>query len=650
MRRQELHGLLVGVGHGCLRVVAGLDEQVEVDHELRHAIAAQQRADALDDAEQLVQVLHALGGFGRFVLRQLPEQAALGDERVEHLARPAPRRLVRERVPQREEAAERLDRGPGHALGRRGARRARDPQQSALRAVRRRVQVQQVERLDPEQRIAEHSVRRGAVVRVGERAQQVQAQHDFRACVEPARAAALERHAARAQAQRERLEVRVRAREDRDVGRPAAPRGDRVGDLVRHRVDFVGAGGERVVDHLGGNLPRGDQALVEARRVLRLEPLGIVELDRPVGDVEDALAGAVIGLQQHDLRRGERVEEAEQVLDLRSTETVDALVVVPDDRQVARAALVRAAAREQFHQLELDVVRVLELVHEDPAVTRLDLAPHVRALAQQPQGQRDLRAEVHAPVLEQQPLVDAVRAGLLELGGGAVAAGRVAGRRREAFGERQVGLGRDVLVACAVEHVDQRREVRVGRAEGQVARQSQLEEPLAQEHQDLGGLLDAQLRRDAQLDRVFAHEPVAERVERRHRRAREPVGHALVHARLHLGGGLVGEREPEDLLGPGALRGDEPGDAAGEDLRLARAGAGDDQERAGAMRDGRALAVVEPVQECVGGGGRRARRGAGRAHRAFGGRRSNGAVVSRRAPSASTATMSSSRMPNRPPK
>ena len=131
----------------------------------------------------------------------------------------------------------------------------------------------------------------------------------------------------------------------------------------------------------------------------------------------------------------------------------------------------------------------------------------------------------------------------------------------------------------------------------QEALEPQLEEPLPQEDQDLGGRLDAQLRGEPQLHGVLAHQPVAEGVEGGEGRPDEPVGHEQVHPRLHLGGRLVGEGEAEDLLRAGPLGGDEPGDAAGDDLGLARARARHDQERALAVGDGFELLRIEALED-----------------------------------------------------
>ena len=63
-------------------------------------------------------------------------------------------------------------------------------------------------------------------------------------------------------------------------------------------------------------------------------------------------------------------------------------------------------------------------------------------------------------------------------------------------------------------------------------------------------------------------------------------------ALLHFAGGLVGEGDGEDVSGRDALR-DEVGDAEGDDAGFARAGAGQNQNRAVQRFDGLALLGIE---------------------------------------------------------
>ena len=66
-----------------------------------------------------------------------------------------------------------------------------------------------------------------------------------------------------------------------------------------------------------------------------------------------------------------------------------------------------------------------------------------------------------------------------------------------------------------------------------------------------------------------------------------------VDALGHLAGGLVGEGDGQDGVGRDAFLADQPGDAAGDDAGLARAGSGEDQQRAFGGLDGGALFGIQ---------------------------------------------------------
>ena len=68
-------------------------------------------------------------------------------------------------------------------------------------------------------------------------------------------------------------------------------------------------------------------------------------------------------------------------------------------------------------------------------------------------------------------------------------------------------------------------------------------------------------------------------------------------ARPHLLGRLVGERDREHFVRLGVAVADEVGDAAGDDARLARARAGEDQQRPVDVQDGFALFGIEGLEE-----------------------------------------------------
>ena len=136
-------------------------------------------------------------------------------------------------------------------------------------------------------------------------------------------------------------------------------------------------------------------------------------------------------------------------------------------------------------------------------------------------------------------------------------------------------------------------------AERTVARQWQLEEAVAQEDDLLGPAEHAEVVLEPDLERVPPQQAVAEGVEGGDLDVGVAVGDELVDALLHLGRGLVREREREDLFGAGAALGDQPGDAAGDDGGLAGPGAGHDEQRAGIMGDSLALGVIETIQDAV---------------------------------------------------
>ena len=162
---------------------------------------------------------------------------------------------------------------------------------------------------------------------------------------------------------------------------------------------------------------------------------------------------------------------------------------------------------------------------------------------------------------------------------------------------RGVRRGRDVLVTAAGEQRRQRAEEPGRVAERPVLLEPQVEQALAQEDDHLRPRQHADVRREADLERELADQPVAEGVERRDRRVRVAVRDELVHPELHLLRGLVRERQREDLRRSCPPRRDQPGDPAGDDLGLAGPRARDDEERALAVGDRAPLLRVEPIEE-----------------------------------------------------
>ncbi len=250
-----------------------------------------------------------------------------------------------------------------------------------------------------------------------------------------------------------------------------------------------------------------------------------------------------------------------------------ALVVVADDREVA------VLGGEQLEPAVLGVVGVLVLVDEDPAEGRgVAVADLLEELEQVDRADEQVVEvhRVHAVQLALVLLVD-VGDGLLEVGADELAV--VLGRAELVLGVGDLGLHRARGEALGVD-------VEVVEAA--------LDQPPL-----VGRVVDRELARVAETVGVGAQHPGAGGVEghdpHRARRAADEQLDALAH----LLGRLVGEGDGEDLVRAGLTRAHQVGDPVGQDARLARARAGEDQQRALAVGDRVALRRVQAGQQLV---------------------------------------------------
>ncbi len=99
---------------------------------------------------------------------------------------------------------------------------------------------------------------------------------------------------------------------------------------------------------------------------------------------------------------------------------------------------------------------------------------------------------------------------------------------------------------------------------------------------------------------VRAQHAQARGVERRDPHVLGVLAHQVHHAPAHLVGGLVGEGDGHDLVGPRVAGGEEVRDAPGQDPRLARSGAGDHQQGTAALDHGASLGFGQSLEETVG--------------------------------------------------
>ena len=301
-------------------------------------------------------------------------------------------------------------------------------------------------------------------------------------------------------------------------------------------------------------------------------PLGVL-LDDRVGGGQDVAGGAVVALQLHHPRARVVGLEVEDVADVGAAPAVDRLVLVADDGDAVRAP------RQQAHQPVLHAVGVLELVDQHVIEALRDLLGGRRPAGDELQHRQQQAAEV----------------------------GRV--RRRQPLLVQAVGLADDV-VEVVVRHEVGPAQPRVLGAIDRGQHLTHREHPLRHleidQHTREQPLLIvvvvddevlaqadglAPLAQDARAGGVERADPQAARADP------HPIPQQLVDALAQLAGGLVGEGDRQDAARVGAGR-DQARHAVGDDARLARAGARDDQQRPGRVHDrvdlGRVQLTLEP--------------------------------------------------------
>ena len=194
----------------------------------------------------------------------------------------------------------------------------------------------------------------------------------------------------------------MRAREDREVGRARARRLDRGRDLGRppprpRRCRSRTSDARRAVGARRRGPPAGDRRL-SSRSALRAAP---GRCSGSAGARGRGCAGpsGSCASGARSAPPGTRRGTAEQVLDLGAAEAVDALVVVAHHGEVA-ARRRRAASPARTARGSCPGTRPRGCSGSGPATSRRRYG----ALAQQPQREPDLRAEVDAAVREQQLL------------------------------------------------------------------------------------------------------------------------------------------------------------------------------------------------------------------------------------------------------
>ncbi|GAB3863819.1 hypothetical protein GCM10027610_111160 [Dactylosporangium cerinum] len=316
-----------------------------------------------------------------------------------------------------------------------------------------------------------------------------------------------------------------------------------------------------------------------------------VAADDGVGGGQDRLGGAVVLLQQDGAGVGIVALELEDVADRGAAERIDRLVGVTDDAQLA------GAADELLHQHVLRVVGVLVFVDEDVAEPAAIGLGDLGVALQQVHHAHDQVVEVERVGLGEALLIERVGLGEGPLGG----ADRLGGE----------GLGVDQLV---LQVGDLR-----GQPAGRIAFRVEVELADHELHEPAGvvGVIDRERRLETRVVVLGPQDAHARRVERRHPHQPGATADEVGDALLHLAGGLVGEGDRDDLTGVHGTGREQIGDPAGQHLGLARAGAGDDEQRGTLVGHGVTLRTVEPVEQRlrIAAAGRLSRGGSGHAGR-----------------------------------
>ena len=327
----------------------------------------------------------------------------------------------------------------------------------------------------------------------------------------------------------------------------------------------------RLVGDVRQRHDRGQPAAL-ARRPQLLGKLALVVRDRGVGEGEDLGRRAVVARQPERLRLGVALREPEDVLERGAAERVDRLGVVADDRDVL------LDPRHPVHDVALQAVGVLVLVHEDVVVGGVQL-------------RRGLGHLVEQPLPHQEQVV--VVAGVAQALALAVALEDRDDLRLDLGKVRRV-LGEDLGERAArVDRVRVQVEQDVTLGESPLERRDLLVRGRGLEH--LAGVLgieDREVRPEAEAAAEPAQQPVADRVERAAHQPPHVHGQQRLDAAQHLARGPVREGQQQDPGGivPGL---DEARNPVDEGPGLARAGPGDDEDGAGSLEDDLALLVVQ---------------------------------------------------------
>ncbi len=326
---------------------------------------------------------------------------------------------------------------------------------------------------------------------------------------------------------------------------------------ARREVDVLGR-----AHHAAAAACRHDHALRSARPVCAHHPgraqvaAAVAREDHlPLADLFDRLRRAI---SHRHLRAGHQ-----------------ALVVI------AHHAQVPVLLAQQLQPAVLGAVRVLVLVHQHVPERAAVAVAHVGEELEQVHAAEQQVVEVHRVRGVQARLVQVVH-----VGGGLL---------EEAPHLQPIGLG-------VQERVLRLRDLVADPARREALRVDvELLDAVLDQPQRVLLVVDREPARVAEPLGVRAKHARAGRVERHHPHRPRPASHEPLHPLAHLLGGLVGERDREDLARGSLARSHQVRDPVRQHARLARAGASQDQQGPLAVQDGLALRLVQPLKQGLGG-------------------------------------------------
>ena len=176
----------------------------------------------------------------------------------------------------------------------------------------------------------------------------------------------------------ERTALRIRTIQDRHIVIAVLPM--RCDDLQGHTFRFC------AVVHIGFQVQRC--SLLFLRIYLLVDLLAVLMYQR-VSRIHDILRRAVVTLQFEHLRRGIYLPEIENITDVRPSERVDTL------RIIAHHTDIILWFGEAFHEQELDIVRILVLIHQNILELLLVFLPHLGTAIQQPERVDQQIVKIH---------------------------------------------------------------------------------------------------------------------------------------------------------------------------------------------------------------------------------------------------------------